>query len=216
MNMEYFERLWLQIKGMRTMFLVPLIGYYVVIPLSVWAMSQGPEFNLLAAIVDVCYLLVPFLSTWWIYLFVKEYIEGEGREVLLLGKGTLSSAFLFWLLNSLCFFPLLALPLEIENVQGIQDLFIQLTIISFFMGGLAYFLNYLTKSITISMLLIILYTFISNYRFSLKLFAKIFHPIQLTILQDVPYEDNLSGYAKFILAGIVFWVMGAVKSRRMQ
>lgn len=215
-SVEFFERLWLQVKGMRTMFLVPLIGYYCVIPLSVWAMSHGPEFSLVGSIIDICYLLVPFLSTWWIYLIVKEYIEGDGREVLLLGKGTLSSALLFWFLNILCFIPLNLIPVEAWHVRQIVDLFVQLIIISFFMGGLAYFLNYFTKSITISMLVIILYTFISNYRFSHQLFANIFHPVQLTILQDVPYEDNLNGYIKFILAGVIFWVMGVVKSKRMQ
>jgi len=83
-NVNMLERFWLQVKGMRTLFFVPLAGYYRLVPLGVWAMSNKPEFVLVDAISEMCYLVVPFLSTWWGYLVMREYIEGDGREVLLL------------------------------------------------------------------------------------------------------------------------------------
>ena len=60
---NYFERIWLQIKGMRTMFLIPLIGYFGIIPLGVWLMTANSECVLYDAIMQMCFLLVPFLST---------------------------------------------------------------------------------------------------------------------------------------------------------
>ena len=36
MNVNMFERFWLQVKGMRTLFFVPLAGHYCLVPLGVW------------------------------------------------------------------------------------------------------------------------------------------------------------------------------------
>lgn len=211
-----FERTWLQIKGMRTMFLVPFIGYYIVIPLGVWAMASKADAVLSDVIADMCYLVVPFLSTWWIYLIVKEYVEGNGREVLLLGKGTFLNAVIFFVANVLCFIPLLFVDVDDRFYQDIIYLIEQLVIIAFFMGGLAYFLNYLTKSISASMFVIIFYTAVSNYRFSHEQFSKVLGRIQLSNLREVPYDGNYDLYGKFIVLGAVFWVLGVIKSKRME
>lgn len=211
-----FERTWLQIKGMRTMFLVPIIGYYIVIPLGVWAMASKADAVLSDVIADMCYLVVPFLSTWWIYLIVKEYVEGNGREVLLLGKGTFLNAVIFYVANVLCFVPLFFVDVDDQYYPDIIYLIEQLVIIAFFMGGLAYFLNYLIKSISASMFVIILYTAVSNYRFSHEQFSKVLGRIQLSNLRDVPYEGNYDLYGKFIVLGAVFWVLGVIKSKRME
>lgn len=88
----------------------------------------------------------------------------------------------------------------------------QMVIISFFMGGLSYFLNYLTKSISVSMFIIIIYTAISNYRFSNEQFSKWLGKIQLINLRDVPYDGNDMLYWQFIVLGGVFWVLGVIKS----
>lgn len=213
---NYFERIWLQIKGMRTMFLIPLIGYFGIIPLGVWLMTANSECVLYDAIMDMCFLLVPFLSTWWIYLIVKEYVEGNGREVLLLGRGTFFTAVFFWLVNVLCFIPLFFIDVGYQFTPYILYLFEHLVIISFFMGGLAYFLNYFTKSITASMFIIILYTAISNYRFSSEKFVSVLGKIQLTNLQEVPYDGNYSLYEWFIFLGIVFWTAGVFQSKKAE
>lgn len=210
-----FERFWLQIKSMRFLFFVPLIAYFCVIPLGVWAMSFNPEFDLGDSVSTMCYLVVPFMSTWWIFMVLKEYIDGDGREVLLLGRGTLFSAVLFQVINIVCFVPVFFVPMKDTFKSDMYHLFIQLLIISFFMGGLTYFCNYFTGSITISMLIAILYTAVSNYTFYNEHLSKMFGFVQLNTLKDVPCEDNLAGYWKFITAGAAFWVLGVIRSRKL-
>ena len=217
MNVNMLERFWLQVKGMRTLFFVPLAGYYCLVPLGVWAMSNKPEFVLVDAISEMCYLVVPFLSTWWRYLVMREYIEGDGREVLLLGKGMASGAFLFWQLNSICFIPLLWVKVDERFENDLVSLAAQLILISFVMNGLALFLSSFTKSITMSMLVIILYSALSNYTFHNAQFTKVFSPVQLTLLRDAFYDESgRSIYMKFILAGTVFWVLGVARCRKME
>lgn len=215
--MEIFlERMWLQIKGMRTMFLIPLIGYYCVIPLGAWVLSGGGTHHELEAFSKMCYLLVPFLSAWWILLITKESVEGNGREILLLGSSNLINAFLFVIANFLCLVPLLFLK---ENDPGFmrsfQNLFTEMVIVSFFMGGMAYFFIFITKNLTASLYVIVLYTAISNYSFMGDKILNVLGWIQLVNLEDVPSEGNYWLYAVYIMLGLAFFALGERRSKRV-
>ncbi len=210
------ERMWLQIKGMRTMFLVPLIGYYCVIPLGAWALSASGTDYFSDALATMCYLLVPFLSTWWILLITGEAVEGNGREILLLGSGTLVNAFLFVMANVVCYLPLFILAAaSFSYADDYRNLVIELVIIAFFMGGMAYFLVYVTKNLTASMYVIVLYTVVSNYSFTNEKIADVLGRIQLVNLGDVPYEGNYWLYVSYLIWGIVLFVLGERRSKRV-
>lgn len=210
-----FERTWLQIKGMKAMFLIPFVGYYVLIPLGVWAMSHSTEFVLSDAITQMSYLLVPFLSTWWIYLISKEYVEGDVREVLLFDTGRTTNMLIYEIMNMLCVVPLFYVKVSYKFYPDILSLIEQLLIISFFMGGMAYCLCCVIKNITGAMFVIMLYSMISNYRFSNEHFISLLGKIQLTNLQQVPYEQNSNQYYIYILLGCVCWIIGTLKSKRI-
>lgn len=197
-----FERTWLQIKGMKAMFAIPFVGYYVLIPLGVWAMSYSVDFVLSDAIAQMCYLLVPFLSTWWIYLMAKEFVEGSGREVLLSSSGGLINMLIYEFINMLCVIPLFYVRVSYIFYPDVLYLIEQLLIISFFMGGLAYCLCYLLKNITVAMFVIVLYSLISNYHFSNERFISVLGKIQLINLQQVPYEENNNLYLHIFYLGV--------------
>lgn len=212
---QIFERTWLQIKGMKTMFAIPFVGYYVLIPLGVWAMSHSMNFVLSDAIAQMCYLLVPFLSTWWIYIISKEYVEGNGREVLLSSHGRLANMLIYECINMLCVIPLFYVRVSYIFYPDVIYLMEQLLVISFFMGGLAYCLCYVLKNITAAMFVIVMYSLISNYRFSNEHFISVLGKIQLTNLQQVPYEDNNNLYFVYILLGCVCWTVGNLRAKRI-
>lgn len=208
------ERFWLQIKAMGWMFFIPLVGYYCLLPLGVWAISNDPNFILFEGIADVCYLLVPFLTTWWLYMVLKEHMEGEGGEVLLMERGTLLNSILFFVLNVICILPLFWIQVGERYQEDMHHLIIQLIIIAFLMCGMTYFFVFFTRSVTVSMFAIIIYTAISNYVFQSDKFLKVFSSIQLSTLRDFMQEENfIIGYAKFILAGVAFWIFGIYCSR---
>lgn len=212
---QRLERIWLQIKGMKMMFLVPLVGYFVLIPLMVWILFVNSEVPLEDAAASVCYLLVPILSTWWVCMIQKEYIEGEGREVLLLGKGVLYSMAAFWLLNLVCFVVIL-LFLDTGIRYEFSALVTDMVIVSFLMTGMACCLNFYTKSITISMFVIVFYTAFSNYKFYNESIVKLVGAFQLTVLQEIKYEIGWYGYIRYILAGILLWGFGIYKSKHFE
>lgn len=209
------ERVWLQIKGMRSMFIVPLIGYFCLIPICTWLLSRNSDAVVEDVAAQLCYLVMPILATWWTFMVQKEYIEGDGREVLLLGRGIFFSAVSFWLLNILCYLALLLL-IDADLRPKFTGLMIQMIIISFLMTGLAYFLNFMIKSITISMFLVVFYTAFSNYTFLNDRILHLLGHFQLKVLQEVVYEEGWGGYIKYIVAGASFWALGAYKSKKAE
>lgn len=212
---QWLERIWLQIKGMKMMFLIPLVGYFVVIPFMVWILFVNSELVLEDAAASVCYLLVPILSTWWVCIIQKEYIEGEGREVLLLGKGVLYSMAAFWFLNLVCFVVIL-LFLETGVRYELSALVTDMVVVSFLMTGMVCCLNFCIKSITISMFVIIFYTAFSSYTFYNESIIKLFRAFQLTVIQEIKYEIGWYGYIRYILAGILLWGFGVYKSKHFE
>lgn len=207
---DKMERFWLQVKAMKVLFFVPFIAYYCVIPLGVWAMSKGDDFYYDDALSEMCYLVVPFMCTWWLYLVLREYVEGDGREVLLLGKDALFSALMFLGLNVICIVPLFLIQ------QDAGMLVPELLIISIFMNGMTYFVAFYSKSITAAVFVVMLYSAFSNYSFINEQFEKILNPIQLQILRGGYFEENWSTYIGFLAAGVLFWFLGAVRSGRIE
>lgn len=211
MVIRFFERIYMQIKGMRVMFFVPLIGYFALIPILSWVLSGSTGFDINTRLSDVCYLVVPFLSTWWIYMVLKEYVEGDGREVLALGKNILPDIFFYSMMNIICALFILLIPTE-DQVNFY--LFIEMIIVAFFMGGLTFFLISFFRNITIAMMLIIFYSAASNYTSYNEYVGHFLESIRITLMQ---YSmDGFLPHIKFIVVGTIFWMIGGLRARKFK
>ena len=87
---DFFERFWLQIKSMKYLFLIPLLGYYGIVPLWVWAQSFRSDFYVLDAIREISFLIVPFISS-----LLKRVYRGGIKGNLAIGERNLSHGFYF-------------------------------------------------------------------------------------------------------------------------
>lgn len=203
--LRILERFYLQIRGMKYLFLIPFVGYYVFIPLAVWSLGTNElqTFNTLVRVSDVSYSLVPILATWWNYMIHKEYVEGDGREVLLLGGGISTMTFLFYLLNVISFLPIFIFL----NDSGVIDLFLQMALISFLTCGMAFFFTFMLKSISLSALAIMAFCVLSNVP------SEKFQQYQFSILEGS--LEWLENGVMFFIAGVVFWVIGFMQTKRI-
>lgn len=95
------KRFWIQSKGMGIMFFLPLLGYILFIPLCVMLINKDVEEAEQRFIMaqQMCYQFIPILSTVRMYMFQREYVEGEGREILILGGKIPLFSFIYWILN---------------------------------------------------------------------------------------------------------------------
>lgn len=65
------------------------------------------------------------------------------------------------------------------------------------------------------MFVIVLYSLISNFRFSNEQFISVLGKIQLTNLQQVPYEENSNLYFVYVFLGIACWTLGTLRAKRI-
>lgn len=214
------KRFWLQLKGMGIMFFLPLLGYILFIPFCVMILNKNVEETEQRFITaqQMCYQFIPILSTIWMYMFQKEYVEGEGREILILGRKIPLFSFIYWILN----LPFIWVSIHImKDTEGYrEDLFCEMLVVSFMICGLVFFLNFAINSIALSLLLVVLYIWLSNVDIENILVFR-------DGLQDVQQASQyfyvvlkggglLSGLAAIYIAmGALFWLCGLFKARRL-
>ncbi len=205
-----FGKFMCQLLNMGLLFFVPLMVYYMLIPILICAFVQNPLTGSEAYdyLEQFGYFVVPIFSTWWVHMFLKEYVEGDGREVLLLGGGIASLSFMFFLLHSITLLPMY---LFFDNTQGeVTELFLQFQIISFLMCGITLYASTMLKSISLSALIVMAYCAWSNV---VSQNLDQFDSWKFTNMRpDYFWGDN----SKFLLIGIVFWVLGVLQSRKME
>lgn len=214
------KRFWLQLKGMGIMFFLPILGYLLFIPFCVMILNRNVEEaeRRFFAAQHMCYQFIPILSTIWMYMFQKEYVEGEGREILILGRKIPLFSFIYWILN----LPFIWASLHIlKDTEGYrEDLFYEMLVASFMICGLVFFLNFAISSISLSILLVVLYIWLSNVDIENVLVFR-------DGLQDVQQASQylyvvLKGgglmseqTAVYSAMGALFWLCGLFKARRL-
>lgn len=202
---KIIERVYMHAKGMKYLFFVPFIVYYLLLPFTIYAYKQNPIGNVEVITIasEFCYNFVPVISTWWIYMYFIESAEGEGREILILGKGITATVFAFYLLNAVSFIPI-CLVLNNREGAGIT-LMLQLLVITFLMYGVAYFLSFLLKSIAVSVFIVLCYS----------VFAVSYADI-LEILQYGRMLGNVDWIGNTIILsvlGSICWYLGHLRSK---
>lgn len=200
------ERTALQIKSMKLLFFVPILVYYLIIPLCVYGYTRNPigTVHLFTKFADVGYTFVPIVSIWWIFLYLREVVEGEGKEIFILGGGITPVLINFYILHSVCMFPVFFF---FDDKDGsVMDFYLQMLVITFFMYGLMYLLSVVIRDIAISLLVVLIYSIFSTS------YTDVFNWLQYGNMNNV---DWLEQACVFLLMSIVFWVFAHWKSKRM-
>ena len=209
------KRLQLQIRAMGFTFYLPLIGYFLFIPLLAYVINLSIEDveERMYTIEELCYQFVPMLSLLWLCMFHKEYVQGEGREILILGKGILAMSFVFWLMNIPCLY------LQKQFFHHSDNLFQEMVVISFMLCGLLFFLNFVLNNVSLSLLVIMLYIMLSNvdvYNFlalnNLEQPDRYYKYFFSILSEGGGFSETAQGY---IVAGILFWLIGMYKAKRL-
>lgn len=154
------RRCYLNFKNLRLLFWLPLLVVNVVLPALnfICYRANGVGDYLLVDINEKALLLLPFLSIWWTLFILQEYVEADGCETLYVCRRRLKLAealcpFLLYLLNITLLY---GVYIAVFPKQMPMEYARMLCICCFFFG-LAYFLIYATKSITISLMVLLLY-----------------------------------------------------------
>lgn len=100
-NINRIRFLYLTLKGMGVIFFVPYLFIFLVLPATTYMENlSGNGFdNLYYYSFVLTQILCPFFSLWWSLLGFREFIDGSGKEILLVyKKSILTELFLTYLL----------------------------------------------------------------------------------------------------------------------
>ncbi len=104
---RYLKQWLFLFKAAKWTMLVPVIVAYVFVPLINYGIyrSNGVNQSLYITILIYTQTFLPYFSTWWSMMSLKDFVEGDGREILISGTKKLH---IFFILNFILYALLLA------------------------------------------------------------------------------------------------------------
>lgn len=153
----FFSRLFLYFKNMKWMTFIPLIMADVLVPVVAYFSYIIEDIDFFTFVMLSSYILIPLSSCIWSLFILKECIEGKGNELLYVGKNKLK--LLDCLIPFLLFF--VTIIIQFAFYISVDEAFkfgiIKLFLVSLFYFSLTYFFAYLTNSVPMTLMVLIIY-----------------------------------------------------------
>nr|KEI06297.1 ABC transporter permease [Clostridium sp. K25] len=205
--------IYLSMKSLKVYYFIPLIFLYIVIPIldiGLINMSGNIETAYLSIFAEA-EKYIPILSLWWTTFIFKEYIDGDGNELLYcIGSSNklkiqhITLIFIWYIIHVSILF--LGYSLFLDNV--LLE-FLKTIIQCFFFTSLVYMLIYTLKSTTISFMFLLIYELLCLFvRCEFIKYMSIFEGGQILSVQLI-----FTKYAVFFLVGILFLLIGMYKNK---
>ncbi len=206
--------LYLSFKNLKIYYFIPLFFLYIFLPVLNFGMvsMSGNIENSYILVFREAEKYIPLLSFWWITLIFKEYISGDGNEVLYCidssGKVKLSliaPIFLWYIIHVGVLF--LGYSIFWDNV--LLE-FIKTVLQCFFFVSLGYMLMYISESPIISFMLLLIYELLTIFINSdIANYISIFENGNRITMNAIATK-----YLGFLLLSIAFLVIGVYKNKR--
>lgn len=202
--------LYLILRKHKWAYLIPIAAIFGLVPLMIYMRARAFGLEVTDPY-SATQMLVPIMSTWWVFLCFKEYIEGDGVELLYTylpkRKSKLHDIFLlfFWYMIHVI---ILHAGLSIW-FDGMLWECIRSIVQCYFFVMFYYMMMYLVKSTSISYMVVMVYYFMTMF------FAKhtIFEVINI-FTQEPAYLYLLTHtYLTVFLVATSFAIVGYVLNR---
>ena len=197
------------IRSLGILFWVPFLVNDTIIP-SVACMSYvhyGADEHTYSGIVYNVQMLSPFLSTFWIYLHLIQNIDVKGNEVFYVTNrmkiGEICFFYILYSITNTIFF-----VWYVTLYPSLIWEWLHLVIIYFFMAGMAYFLSYLLRSISVAMIPTLCYSFLSIAGSGSK--APVWSFYEPEGMSAFMFGTK---YVWFILVGVLFFALGWILNK---
>ena len=208
-----FQRLFFHLKNLHWNFFIPLIISDVFLPFicAITYMNERTRPLFAQTVMEFSLIVIPICSIWWVIFINRDYIEGLGNELLFVCKNkiktfdTLIAFLLFFICSSVqfVFYIMADDALKYEPVK--------LLCVCFFFYCLVQFLTYLTKSIPITLLIVLSYTIVNPliaYGTNAGFFPIFYNTSPLT------RESVLTGCVPMLTVGIVLLLISVFLNKK--
>lgn len=188
------------LKSINKLWIIPLIIINIIVPAVSFFLYKLKGTDAEIEILNVLYIFLP-ISTIWISAFVSEtFFSDKAKDVLFFynNKKQFSTSTLFYLLPTLNVSVIMLL--QFNHISDYLGMTIKIICISLFYYGVAMLVLFLSKSATMSILILILYVLLNEFfSFDFFLFYKSYEALTTSIF--------LVKYLPLILIGTLFIVL---------
>lgn len=163
-NMSLLRLCYYNLKSLKLLYFVPIFAIFLLVPfLSIGhLLFYGMDDSAFEQIFIEMQRYIPFMATWWVVFGLREYAEGDGRELLRVYKNSLLGDFFlifFWyILHAALLIFLYALFFESFWMD-----FLLFFIQSFVFAGSTFFLMLLCRTIAVPFLINVFYEIFCIY-----------------------------------------------------
>lgn len=188
------------LKSINKLWIIPLIIINIIVPAVSFFLYKLKGTDAEIEILNVLYIFLP-ISTIWISAFVSEsFFSDKTKDVLFFynNKKQFSTSALFYLLPMLN--ASVIMLLQFNHISDFLGMTIKIICISLFYYGVAMLVLLLSKSATMSILILILYVLLNEFfSFDFFLFYKSYEALTISIF--------LVKYLPLILMGVLFVIL---------
>ena len=190
---------------------IPIAVIYVIIPFLNYCSyaKYGISDSLYNNIISYTQLFIPFFSALWSVLALREFIEGEGNEVLYINTRKIYLIFI----DYLAAFFILLIPLYAVYYSLFENMkleFIKIMIECILFNSIIYAMMFLLNSVAIALSISIIYTIYSFFHCFLGEGINIAY----INLSNANYTILLDTYVPMLIISVVIFAVAAVKSSR--
>ncbi len=200
----------MNLKSIGLSYFIPIIANYIYIPIMIYLFyligNNNIEYAKYSSFVEMQHV-IPYFSIWWLVFALREYIEGNSKELLKVYKKSLlfDSLFIFLWYVLHIYLIILTLSLVLGNDVFLLSLLLIVESAAFY--SIAYFLLIVCRTISIPLLLCTLYEISYMYmnidfaNLNIVFLGKINHIFDILI----PYGPILLGsILLFIVSNFIY------------
>lgn len=208
---SFVRREILLLKSLKTMFWIPLILVDVFVPVFAFYLYKTQEISSAGwQLQTVLSIIVPITSVWWPIFLFRVFIETKGNEIFfVMKKSVFAETFVPFLLFEINTF--LIMSIFAKFFPLVNQLLPVLLPVTFFLFGLAYFVSFLSGSVTITILINVVYILINSVTYTAK-------PIPFIYTSAIGVTDENVGVVLIPIAvvGIIFLTLGIILNSRFK
>ncbi len=207
----FLRREFLLLKNLKSMLFIPLILINAVLPVIALYSYKTYDINKAEYILtSLTTIIAPLTSVWWTVFILKIFIETKGNEIFFVRKKNIFAEifFPFFIFQANTILTIYVLS---RTCSCMKDLIWIMPIVSFFLFGLAYFTSFLSGSITITILINIVYILVNQIVITVKP-----QPFIFTSVIGVADESVKTALIPIAISGIILTVLGYFFNNRFK
>ena len=201
---KYLKQNYFLLKSAGVSIFIPLVIIYIFLPFLNYSsyLKYGIGATLYNNIITYSQVFIPFFSTWWSILTLKEFVEGQGNEVLFVNT---KRTHIFVCINFITFVFVLV-PLYIVYFCLFDNMkleFIKILIECILFNSISFAIMSFFRSVAISLTLPVIYTMYSFFRG----YSSQGIDLSFISLNEATYEQLIDKYIPILLVSILLFVV---------